>query len=72
MTYPVPARWRHLHPGDMIRERWPITKSKAIAERLRFEGYRFRITADAPEPGVKPSHTIECLDSPKILTKDVP
>jgi hypothetical protein len=66
MTY-VPQRWRDLHPGDLIRERWPIARSEEIAEQLEFDGYLFRIC-----PEHDGSHLVGCVDSPRILTGDLP
>jgi hypothetical protein len=62
MTY-VPQRWRDLHPGDLIRERWPMAQSERIAERLQFEGYRFRFFPE--EDG---THLVGCVESPRPLT----
>jgi hypothetical protein len=66
MTY-VPQRWRDLHPGDLIRERWPIARSEEIAVQLEFEGYRFRFFPDNDD-----SHLVGCVESPRILTGDLP
>lgn len=67
MTPSIPPRWRDLHPGDLIRERWPIRQSEAIAAVLRADGYAFRFY---PEPDG--SHLVGCVESPRPLIGNRP
>jgi hypothetical protein len=63
----IPQRWRDLHPGDLIREHWPIKRSHDIAQQLERDGYQFRFY---PEP--EGSHLVGCVRSPRLLTQDRP
>lgn len=63
-----PARWRDLHPGDMIIERiWTEAMMKNAADWLKPEGYCFKI--ETTEDG---EVLITCLESPQLLIGDRP
>lgn len=62
-----PARWRDLHPGDMVKEQaWTLSALQHAADWLKPEGYRF--TVETADDGF----IVTCLESPRPLIGDRP
>lgn len=62
-----PARWRDLHPGDMVKEpSVTLSSLTKAADQLSLEGYSFIIEAEDD------GFLVTCIESPRPLIGDRP